>query len=851
MADRLQALLATYELQKTVTELFVRAELAKKAGDIAEAAKAYTANIAAGREYLSATEAYNREFPPMDVDTIVQPLVNALFVSADLEQQLGHRDVAEQRRLEAVALSTRYFGEAGDAEASRSRAASLITEARFNEALGALTKARAYLERSGDLVGLLRVTLDMVDVYQWLGDYARAKADLAHAAKLFEGRVPGKAPTMLDILMGVMKVAGSSSGDEDAARAVMDTTQLYRAAQELKYFQGLISKALAEWDEAEAAFRAVRDQYAKLGVAAAIDYQLASIELERGKYSEVLVWTEELEASFTGQMRPKLAGLLRQRARALIGLGRHEEAQALLRKGIDDLAEYYDPDLLWRLQGTLGDSLASSGRVDAALEAYQSMVDTIAVLRRAPLGHRFDSTYLTDKVSVIERAILLACASGNANASWRFIEFLKSRTLTATLSIPERPPTTADSSAFDAVTRELDAVDYQLYRENTAALRSRRQGLLVERERLLERIRIEDPRWRNLTQPMAFDPVSVASLARGRKQAVLSLYTTATDIVSVLATPNGVFVDKVRITDDVRTAIAANAQNLQEPVPDPEAFDVAVGFDALVPPALAREALAHQSLVVVPHRELHLLPWACLKSDGARLFEKCPVGILPNASSYSMLAASELPAKGGALAVAPDYRSAPRIEPIENGPANLAELKNLYEAKAKLIGKPLSGAEITEAAVRRMLERSAGPGAVAHVLCHGTFVPEEPMSSALLLSDSKLDAAEVAGLRLGIDEVVLAACSTGWRPMSVRDVALSGDDILGLPGAFLEAGARAVLVSITKAHMATTAAFTRAYHEARLDGASPLRAMQRSQLLMTEQQVPVFFFAGFCAYGCN
>jgi CHAT domain-containing protein len=851
MADRLQSLVTILELQKKVTASFVRAELAKKAGQIADAAKAYTENIAAAREYLAATEAYNETFPPMDVDSIVQPIVNALFVSADLEQQLGDRNVAESRREEAVALSTRYFGEAGDAEASRSRAASLISEARFNEALVALMKARGYEEQSGNLVGLLRVTLDMVDVCQWLGDYSRAKAELARAAELFKGRVLDKPASMADILAGVMKVATSGSIDKSASDAIRETTQLFRASQELKYYQGLIGKALGEWDDADTAFRAVRDQYAQLGVAAAIDYQLASIELERGKYPEVLAWTIELEGSFTGQMRPKLAALLRIRARALIGLGRHEEAQVLLRKAINDLSEYYDPDLLWRLQGTLADSLASSGDVNGALAAYQSMNDTIAVLRRAPLGHRFDSTYLLDKIPALERAIALACRTGRPEQAWQFIEFLKSRTLTATLSIPDRPPTTVDAERFDILTRELDAIDYQLFRENNAALRRKRTELLMQRERLLERIRISDPRWRNLTQPIAFDLSAVEALARGRKQAVLSLYMTTNDIVSALITPTGAFVDTVPLTNEVRKALLANANNLQSLVPDPTAYDVSLTFDALVTPSIAREALAHESLIVIPHRELHLLPWACMKCDGKRLFERCPVGILPNASSYPMLAAAALPAKGGALAVAPDYSNAPKVEPIGSGAADLADLKKLYEAKGELLGKPLLGAEITEAAVRRMFEQSWGPGSVAHVYCHGTFVPEEPMSSALLLSDSKLDAAEVAGLRLGTDEVVLAACSTGWRPVEVGDVVLSGDDILGLPGAFLEAGARAVLVSITKAHAETTTVFTRAYHEARLDGASPLRAMQQTQLLMMQKQVKLFLFAGFCAYGCN
>jgi tetratricopeptide (TPR) repeat protein len=138
------------------------------------------------------------------------------------EQQLGRLGVAEQHRNEAMSLSTRHFGEAGDAESARSRAASLIALARFNEALMALAKARAFYERSGDLVGLVRVTIDMVDIYQWLGDYARAKSELEHALSLFKGKVPTKAPTMTDIIARAVKLATSGNIHKSDVKALTD-----------------------------------------------------------------------------------------------------------------------------------------------------------------------------------------------------------------------------------------------------------------------------------------------------------------------------------------------------------------------------------------------------------------------------------------------------------------------------------------------------------------------------------------------------------------------------------------------------------------------------------------------------
>jgi CHAT domain-containing protein len=122
------------------------------------------------------------------------------------------------------------------------------------------------------------------------------------------------------------------------------------------------------------------------------------------------------------------------------------------------------------------------------------------------------------------------------------------------------------------------------------------------------------------------------------------------------------------------------------------------------------------------------------------------------------------------------------------------------------------------------------------------------MSSGLLLADSKLDTAEVAAHRLPFDEVVLSACSTGWRPTKVADVPLNADEILGIPGAFLEAGARSVLVSIPKAEDRSAAALTTAYHRGRIAGQASLQAFQGAQRQLLVDGVPPNAWAGFALY---
>jgi CHAT domain-containing protein len=80
---------------------------------------------------------------------------------------------------------------------------------------------------------------------------------------------------------------------------------------------------------------------------------------------------------------------------------------------------------------------------------------------------------------------------------------------------------------------------------------------------------------------------------------------------------------------------------------------------------------------------------------------------------------------------------------------------------------------------------------------------------------------------------------------------LNGDDILGIPGAFLEAGAGSVLLSITQAQGQAARALTTHYHRRRAAGDSPLRAVRAAQVHMLETAIAPGAWTGFTLYGCQ
>jgi CHAT domain-containing protein len=856
---KLDALLALSKLQSEVFGLFVRAEEAKATGDYEAAHAAFGRYIASGREYLAASLRFNSRFPAdqQSLPEIVRGLVNALMVDADIVYALGRRAAAEALRQEALELSRTHFTRRGAAETERSRASLLMREGRFNEAIVALMNARDIVLESDDKIAAARVAIDLADVFQWLGDFRRAKDEIDHAASLIEPFVGAQGVTQSDVLAGVLaSVSSIMAGKGDSGNATR-SVDLYRAFTEITYYRGLIAKSLGRWDEAERHFLTVLPEYRALRAGEAIEMQLAQVKLGRGKHEAALEQARGLAAAFErGAFRAKRAVFQRLMAECVNASGDRASAQKLAELSVEDLEQrHFDPDALWRSQRVLARIFSARGDRRRALETLHGAIDTISGLRRAPLGFRLDSTYLSDKTAVYSQAIAEAVAADAAGQCCGFIEGIKSRTLAAVLSVPRSGAGDESSDRFDALTRELDALEYKTYREGwTAQERSAQPRLLKQRADLLERIRISDPRWRNLTQPAPFDVDAVLNALSQKSQAALTFYYEPPLVTVVMLFDGEVGCVQATLARDLPAKLVDYARNLQKDSPDPFKHDLSrelsVAATDLIPAPLLARALTAKSLIVVPHGLLHLVPWAALVHDGKRLFERLPVGVLPNLAFLAVGASQPVgrPTSVAMLGVA--RYSIAGLPDLPSTSGEIDDVAKAYRDAGIRVSGPMIDAQATEGAFWDLCRTSSGRGNVLHVSCHGKIVPNEPMSSGLLLVDSKLDAAEIARAPLPFDEAVLSACSTGWRPVHVDDIVLTADEILGIPGGFLEAGLRTVLVSIPKAEGKAARALTTHYHRKRVEGTAPLLALQSAQKQLLAAGVAPGNWVGFTLYGC-
>ncbi len=866
--SKFQMLTGMFEMQKKVSSFMMGAQHAKNSNDLNGAAENYKNQIAYGKQHLELALLHNEHFPPpVEIEPIVRIMTDALLLLADTVQAMNEVSEANQYRDQAAELSELYLSAGAKIDIQRSLAVSYTTQGRFNEALSLLAACREALISSGDAVSLMRVTIDLVDILNWLGDYRKSLDELDKASLLLNSFTGNKKPAQEDINEAFKKAAADIFSGQGSGAGVLKAVNLYRAFLEVSYYRALVYKALHKYDEAESLFRIVFPEYEKLGVGAAIEFHLIAVRIAKGECREALNDIEKLEPLFMNNenLRPKLASLLKLKAESLFYLSSCDKALEQLNVAIEDLQNnHFDPDQLWKLFELQGRILISKGKKNDGLTAFINAADIVNKLRKGPLGYRLDSTYLEDKIPLFTEAIQLASSVKNGSECCNLIEMIKSRTLTAIISIPEGKEKESQSGfnlkdKLNQLTNELDGLEFKAFRGEVLPEQAREgiSSLRVQIDQVIQQIRFSDPRWRNLTKPVPFNISLINDILLRQNLKAISVFFSPDCITSVLLSGTECIAEEVYPDKEIRIKLDTYLKNLNSnsDVMDLSLFDLSGSLDINVSHFVAEKildnAVSAEGFIIIPHGPLHLIPWSGMNFRGRRLFEYCPVSILPNLSCIPHMTEPLSTDPGIAIVGPPEYEAMPEFARLTGAEYECNEIHDIYSG-SKAVNEILMGKSSTEEGFWDLVDQTSASAKILHIACHGISEPADPMHSGFILDNGRIDAAEIAFCRLPFDEVILSACSTGWRPTEVQDIKLTGDDILGLPGAFMESGARVVLVSIPPVNDEAGYAFMVNYHSYRKNGYKPMKAMQLTQKHMLENtEFMQYQWVGFTLYGCQ
>lgn len=231
----------------------------------------------------------------------------------------------------------------------------------------------------------------------------------------------------------------------------------------------------------------------------------------------------------------------------------------------------------------------------------------------------------------------------------------------------------------------------------------------------------------------------------------------------------------------------------------------------LLPPRLVEVLTAAKvrHLRVVPHGALYRVPFGRLETSWGALSHCFSMSLHPTGSEAvaSAPAAVMAPRRRVAHVVGPETRSIKR--PVSCG---LAENAAMTTALGRFFGagtvRSIEGWRDSLAGVTRALQDSD----VLHFTCHGQEGNALGQQARMLVTAApagELDARAIARLKLDRRPlVVLQSCWTGWMDHK------RSHPVQGVPQAFCDAGAAAVIAPLTQVPIALAATFTTVFYKA-------------------------------------
>ena len=237
--------------------------------------------------------------------------------------------------------------------------------------------------------------------------------------------------------------------------------------------------------------------------------------------------------------------------------------------------------------------------------------------------------------------------------------------------------------------------------------------------------------------------------------------------------------------------------------------------------------MGHTKALVVAHDQLGSLQFAALYDGENYLAQTMNLAMAPSARVALYGMAHQPVAATRALVLGESSRLAHAADEA-NFVAGLFDEASI-----------LTGDEANAVALRA----ACADADVLHLACHAEFRSDNPMFSALQLSDGAFTVQDAETLQLRQGIVVLSACETGVAVYS------RGDEMIGLVRTFLLAGASRVVASLWPVDDAVTMQFMEAFYRSLRGGNAPSVALRAAQLdVMTTHPHP-FHWAAFTLYG--
>ena len=833
--------------------MLARADALRELGRYAEAAQAYESSAAlfrqAGEEIGWARTRIGATFNARyagdhaqilaDVEDARRILTeNGLWLrltrlennAGGLHSGLGHMDeaLAAHRRALAAAERIEPRNELLEAEVTANLALAYYQVDDFETAELLRARAAAVFEREGQLELVARAQRNFARYAAGRGDYSKALgAVLPGRRMLLELKRTDAAANLGQVGVDCLIRLNRPAEAAELAAAVEAEFESVGARIEAAATHGLHAVALAQLGLADQALVQLEAADALFGIAnwdigpSNVRLGRAVVLGETGRWQEALTEAELVRDELRRRgsvVRAVQAELIR--ARALRALGDTAAAAAAAREALELVRNRVLPWLSYHAWRLLGELARDAGDASAALSAFLEAIANLEQVQGRILTE-YRATFLADKADVFEAAVDLVLEQGNVEQAFELVERAKSRALLDALAggldiriRPKSPEQAQLAAELTALRRRHDALveqgDVSLdVRELEARITRLLEELRLTGAADLERLSLLEGRVYPPQRQLGSGTALVEYFRIGHDLAVFVMDETTLRVQRL----TGALPQLYRLQPPLRLNLdaAMAAVPARRVVLEPNARALLQRtYNVLVRPIddwLSR----YERLVIVPHGRLHQLPFGALHDGDRYLVERFEIAMAPSASSLTFCLRPRT-RRGQRVLVGGHSADGALPGAIEEANAVAA----LYRPDAQLLLED----QLTLAA----LKEHARDADLVHLAAHGVSRLDAPLFSYLRLADGHQTALDCFDLELDASLVTLSACESGTGAIS------AGDEQIGLPRAFLYAGARAVVHSLWRIDDQFTRSLMERFYSELKAGRGRAAALRAAQL---------------------
>jgi CHAT domain-containing protein/tetratricopeptide (TPR) repeat protein len=788
----------------------------------------------------------------------------ALLNLGVLASSEGEDRVAEQRYGEALALYRKLDDPSDEALALRNLG--LVTAGRgsYPEAAARYQEALTILARTGPVETAVATRVDLSQVFAAMGNLDRADRELLDAELAArDGHLLPGTLGRLRLSRGDLALAfnhlGSARSSYEAGLAVLRKAKDVSGEADALAALGGLSLVEEQYDEARRLLTSAAVQHQSKGDrrSAALATLLAARAAWKGGDTAVAraLLAQTIDSLHAAGDQVSLAQALCESGTQLMTAGSLQAAETAYRAGLARLGRTPALEASTCLYGGLGRTLRARGATrEAVAELRHGVIQIEAAAASVGVpGRRAD--FLSDKWALYTDLAVAQMAMGETAAAFETSERLRVR---QSLSLggrdPEYPRLAALSRRItDLLEGATGPATVTTLREAADPNDLNAQGRVelaqaeTEYATLLDSLEVRSavdssppvrvPGWRRvaarlpadaaLIEYLVADSSTLAFVVTSERLSAVDLPLSHTELATDVDFIRGVLTPKTR-----------GGARWEAPL---------IGLRAqLVTPLEHAGLLRGKSrLLIVPHRELHYLPFAALREPGPSgrfLVQRYEIATVASGAAWLEILERPTPSTTNSL-----LALAPRPGDLPGSRAEIRAIADLYGTDAEVV--------LGKRATREAFAAAAPEHSILHLASRGVLNRYNPRFSYIELApggrtEGRLELYDVARLSLHARLVVLSACQTGLSSGRLADVPAGGDWV-GLVQAFESAGARRVLATLWAVDDQATAQLMKRFYTALRAGETESGALAVAQrgALAAEGTRPPFYWAAFVIDG--